>query len=395
MEKTESPNYISPEVEIDFNRYDFVIVGAGLFGLTVAEQLASSGNKKVLILEKRNHIGGNAHAVIDQDTGIEVHLYGSHLFHTSNDVVWTYVNKFTKFSSYVHRVKTLHKNQVYSMPINLHTINQFLGESLSPQEAKDWVEQCANEIEGAPENLETKAISLIGRPLYEAFIKEYTEKQWQTDPRDLPESIISRLPVRFSYDDKYFNDTYEGLPSEGYEAWFNKMVTNENIQIALNRDYLDFKKNIKTETNVIYTGPIDRYFDYQEGVLGWRTLDFETEHLEIEDFQGTSVMNYADKTSKFTRIHEFKHFHPEWTYPASRTIIMKEFSRFATEKDEPYYPINSISDREKLEKYRKLIKKEENVYFGGRLGRYQYLDMHMAISSALRLASEILTGRLI
>lgn len=387
--KYPSVNYISREQDIDFGQYDYLIVGSGLFGLTVAEQLARSQNKKILILEKRAHIGGNAYAEIDAETGIEVHKYGSHLFHTSNEEVWNYVNKFTTFSPYVHRVRTIHNGQVFSMPINLHTINQFLKTDMTPNQAKIWVEECSKEIVGNPSNFEEKAISLIGRPLYEAFIKGYTEKQWQTDPKKLPESVISRLPVRYSYDDRYFNDTYEGLPSKGYFQWFENMIRSANIHVALQQDFFQYKKTIPAHVKIIYTGPIDRYFDYSEGILGWRTLDFVEEKLDLEDFQGISVMNYADKNEKFTRIHEFKHFHPDWEYRTAKTIIMREFSRFATEDDSPYYPINSAEDRKILEKYRIKIENEENVFFGGRLGRYQYLDMHMAIASALKLAIEI------
>jgi UDP-galactopyranose mutase len=246
------------------------------------------------------------------------------------------------------------------------------------------------EITKKPENLEDKAISLIGRPLYEAFIKGYTQKQWQTDPKELPESIISRLPVRYNYDDRYFNDTYEGLPTDGYTAWLENMAIHPKINLVLNVDFFDLKSQIQPHQKIIYTGPIDRYFNYSEGVLGWRTLDFKTQKLDIDDFQGTSVMNYADTSVDFTRIHEYKHFHPERTYTPGKTIITHEYSRFADRGDEPYYPINTKFDRAMLDRYRNLSEKENSVLFGGRLGTYQYLDIHMAISSALVMVDKIL-----
>ena len=372
-------------------QYPYIVVGSGFFGLTVAEQIASRLDVPVLVLEKRNHIGGNAYSEIDEETGIEIHTYGSHLFHTSNQKVWDYVNNFTTFTDYVHRVKINSNNQVFSMPINLHTINQFLGKVLTPIEAQQWVKDCSTDFTAKPKNLEEKAISLIGRPLYDSFIKGYTQKQWQTDPKLLPESIITRLPVRYSYDDRYFNDTFEGLPTNGYTAWLNAMTTHPKIKIVTGIDFFHIKNRILIDQKVIYTGPIDRYFNYSQGVLGWRTLDFETQKLDIEDFQGTAVMNYADENVPFTRIHEYKHFHPEWVYKENKTIITREFSRFANQSDEPYYPINTQADHRMLKSYRELADEEVNVYFGGRLGRYQYLDMHMAISSALQLSTELIS----
>jgi UDP-galactopyranose mutase len=280
------------------------------------------------------------------------------------------------------------------MPINLHTINQFLGKALTPGEARQWVKESSNAGKIKPENFKEKAISLIGSPLYEAFIKGYTQKQWQTDPNLLPDTIISRLPVRYNYNDRYFDDVYEGLPYSGYTAWLTNMARHPKIKIVTSVDFFDIKSQIRPEQKVIYTGPIDRYFNYSQGVLGWRTLDFETEKLDVEDFQGTSVMNYADPEVPFTRIHEFKHFHPERKYKERKTIIAREYSRFANQTDEPYYPINTEIDRKMLENYRVLAKSEENVHFGGRLGRYQYLDMHMAISSALGMASELIRNEI-
>ncbi|MCW2886825.1 MAG: UDP-galactopyranose mutase [Streptosporangiaceae bacterium] len=364
---------------------DVVVVGAGLFGLTVAERCAAELGLRVLILERREHIGGNAYSELEPETGIEVHRYGAHLFHTSNERVWEYVNRFTAFTGYQHRVFSIFKGRVYPMPINLGTMCEFFGRAMSPDQARALVEDQAAEIGGA-RNLEEKAISLIGRPLYAAFIRGYTAKQWQTDPKDLPAEIINRLPVRYTFDNRYFDDRYEGLPADGYAAWLERMADHPNIEVRLGTDFFDERDELVGQVPVVYTGPLDRYFDYSEGRLGWRTLDFEVEVLPVGDFQGTPVMNYADEDVPYTRIHEFRHFHPERDhYPADKTVIMREFSRAAVRGDEPYYPVNAARDRDRLLGYRKLAGAESGVLFGGRLGTYQYLDMHMAIASALNM----------
>ena len=370
---------------------DLVVVGSGLFGLTIAEQAATELGLKVVLLDRRSHIGGNAYSENEEQTGIEVHRYGAHLFHTFNERVWEYVNRFTGFTNYVHRVYTRHNGIVYPMPINLGTINQFFNAAYSPAEAKALIAEQAGELAGTdPQNLNDKGISLIGRPLYEAFIKHYTAKQWQTPPEELPASIISRLPVRYTYDNRYFNDKYEGLPVDGYAAWLERMAAHPNIEVRLNTDFFSddheySREKVLGQIPVVYTGPVDRYFDYAEGDLSWRTIDLEEEVLPIEDFQGCSVMNYPDADVPFTRIHEFRHFHPERDYTKDATVIMREYSRFANKGDEPYYPVNTSVDREKLLKYRDLAKGEQNVLFGGRLGTYKYLDMHMAIGAALSM----------
>ena len=356
---------------------DLVVVGSGLFGLTIAEQAATELGLKVVLLDRRSHIGGNAYSENEEQTGIEVHRYGAHLFHTSNERVWEYVNRFTGFTNYVHRVYTRHNGIVYPMPINLGTINQFFNAAYSPAEAKALIAEQAGELAGTdPQNLNDKGISLIGRPLYEAFIKHYTAKQWQTPPEELPASII--------------NDKYEGLPVDGYAAWLERMAAHPNIEVRLNTDFFSddheySREKVLGQIPVVYTGPVDRYFDYAEGDLSWRTIDLEEEVLPIEDFQGCSVMNYPDADVPFTRIHEFRHFHPERDYTKDATVIMREYSRFANKGDEPYYPVNTSVDREKLLKYRDLAKGEQNVLFGGRLGTYKYLDMHMAIGAALSM----------
>ncbi|MDK8795972.1 UDP-galactopyranose mutase [Corynebacterium sp. MSK041] len=375
----------------DTNTYDLIVVGSGFFGLTIAEQAASELGKRVLVVEKREHIGGNAYSEKEPETGIEVHKYGAHLFHTSNDRVWEYVNRFAEFTDYQHRVFAMHDGTAYQFPMGLGLINQFFGKYYSPDEAKALIEEQREGLDpAAATNLEERGIALIGKPLYDAFVKHYTAKQWQTDPTDLPPEIISRLPVRYTFNNRYFNDKYEGLPVDGYAAWLEKMASHELIDVHLDTDWFDVRDTIRGESPeapVVYTGPLDRYFDYAEGRLGWRTLDFEQEVLDTGDFQGTPVMNYNDADVPYTRIHEFRHFHPERAeYPDDKTVIVKEYSRFAEDDDEVYYPINTPEDREMLKRYRELAaaeSRENKVLFGGRLGTYQYLDMHMAIGAAL------------
>ncbi|MFC7790067.1 UDP-galactopyranose mutase [Microbacterium sp. MAHUQ-60] len=378
---------------------DLLVVGSGFFGLTIAERAAAAG-RKVTVIDRRPHIGGNAYSEAEPETGIEVHRYGAHLFHTSNPTVWEYVNRFTTFTDYVHRVYTRHKNVVYPMPVNLGTINQFFQAAYSPSEARALIRDQAGEFDvKTAQNFEEKGIALVGRPLFEAFFRDYTAKQWQTDPHQLSGDIVSRLPVRYTYDNRYFSDTWEGLPTDGYTAWLERMADHPNIEVKLDVDFFDESQPLNKAATVgrlpiVYTGPVDRYFDYAEGALSWRTLDFEQEVLDVGDFQGTSVMNYPDLDVPFTRIHEFKHFHPERkdVFDSDRTVIMREFSRFANREDEPYYPVNTAADRDGLLAYRELAKGEDDVHFGGRLGTYQYLDMHMAIGSALSMWRNQLSG---
>jgi UDP-galactopyranose mutase len=369
---------------------DLVVVGSGFFGLTIAERCANELGLDVLVLERRPHLGGNAYSEVEPTTGIEVHKYGAHLFHTSNERVWEYVNRFTSFTGYQHRVFGKYQGQVYSLPMNLNLINVFFGRSHTPEEARELIAKQSSEIDtAAAKNLEEKAISLIGRPLYEAFIKGYTAKQWQTDPKELSPDIITRLPVRYNFDNRYFSDTYEGLPTNGYTAWLERMADHPRIEVRVDTDFFDASQGLREEFTgkvpIVYTGPVDEYFGHREGRLSWRTVDLEQEIVDVDDFQGTSVVNYNDEDVPFTRILEFKHFHPERTYLPGKSVIVHEYSRFAEEGDEPYYPINTAEDRAKLLKYRELAKQEPMVLFGGRLGTYKYLDMHMAIGSALSM----------
>ncbi|MCX6479409.1 MAG: UDP-galactopyranose mutase [Mycobacterium sp.] len=381
--------------------FDLLVVGSGFFGLTVAERAASQLGKRVLVVEQRSHLGGNAYSEPEPTTGIEIHRYGAHLFHTSNERVWDYARQFTDFTSYQHRVFAMHDGQAYQFPMGLGLVSQFFGRYYSPDEARALIAGQASEINTADaQNLEEKAISLIGRPLYEAFVKGYTAKQWQTDPKELPASTISRLPVRYTFDNRYFNDSYEGLPVNGYTAWLQNMASNERIEVRTDTDWFDVRDGLRAaspDAPVVYTGPLDRYFNYAEGRLGWRTLDFEVEVLDCADFQGTPVMNYNDPEVPYTRIHEFRHFHPERDYPTDKTVIMREYSRFAEDDDEPYYPISTETDRAMLALYRAKARDETataNVLFGGRLGTYQYLDMHMAIASALSMFDNSLAPHL-
>lgn len=364
--------------------FDVIVVGAGFYGATIAERVASVLGRKVCVLERRSHIGGNCYSETDSATGIEHHKYGSHLFHTNSEEVWRYLHRFTAFTNYRHRVLTVHKGQVYPMPINLGTICAYFGRHMTPVEARELIRGHTSEGDIArADNLEDKAIALIGRPLYEAFVRGYTKKQWQTDPRQLPASIITRLPVRFHFEPYYFTDKYEGLPVDGYTGVFRRMLDSPLIDIRLGVDFFDVRDDILQHQLVIYTGPIDRYFDHRLGEMSWRTLDFEREALEIDDYQGASVINYADENIPYTRIHEFKHLHPERRYPPGRTLICREYSRFAGRGDEPYYPVNAARDRQLLAAYKRLAERERNVLFGGRLGSYQYFDMHQAIAAAL------------
>jgi UDP-galactopyranose mutase len=367
--------------------YDYLIVGSGLFGTVFAQQAREHG-KSVLVIEKREHIAGNCYSYEYEDTGITVHAYGTHIFHTSDQKTWDYVNRFACFNRYQHRVLTTHRQKIYSMPINLGTINSFFGTSLTPEQVQPFLASRRPTI-ARPANLEEQAISLIGVELYEAFIRGYTRKQWGCDPRELPASIITRLPVRMSYNDSYFDDLYQGIPTEGYTSMFNRML--QGVPVELEVDFLkdrDFWS--RKARKVVYSGPIDRYFDYSFGRLNWRSVRFDMEVHPVADFQGTSVMNYADEDVPYTRVHEPKHLHPERTSNARATVIAREYSH--VDNDAPYYPVNFVEDREKYERYTHLQDAERSVIFGGRLARYKYYDMHQVVASALVAARKELSG---
>jgi UDP-galactopyranose mutase len=374
---------------------DIVIVGCGFSGAVIAERCAELGSKSIII-ERRPHIGGNSFSERDPQTGIEVHRYGAHLFHTSNETVWRYLNRFTEFTDYKHRVLSVYQNKIYAMPISLLTISQFFGRVMTPEAAVALIAEQRQEMAGCtPRNLEEKGISLIGRPLYEAFIRGYTMKQWQTDPRDLPESIITRLPVRHNFDTRYFEDRFEGLPVDGYTAVFERMLASDRIEVLLNTDFFDLRAEIEAMGKLVfYTGPIDRFYDFRFGPLGWRTVDFEREVVARGDFQGAPVINYADEAIPYTRILEFRHMHLERNYQTEKSVIFREYSRAATPTDEPFYPIGRTADKDGYAQYRAVAGAEKNTIFGGRLGTYRYLDMHQAIGAALSLFERVIGPRL-
>ena len=372
---------------------DLIIVGSGIFGLTIAERAARKLNKKVLIVEKRDHIGGNSYSETDPETGIECHKYGAHIFHTSNQKVWEYVNNFANFTNYQHRVYSTHNNEVFPLPINLGTINQFFHKNYTPNEARNLISIQSKNSTKNPQNLKEQGISLIGKPLFEAFIMNYTAKQWQTPAEKLSPEIIKRLPVRYNYNNRYFSNTYEGLPKNGYNELFKNIVnSSKNIRTKLSTDYFknqEIRNLTKNGTLTIFTGPIDQFFNYKFGALNWRSVEFKKEIVNTSDFQGCPVMNYADLEQPYTRIIEFKHFHPERTHKgysenSNKTIIYKEFSKKWNLGDEPYYPVRTEEDLSKLKKYQSLAKQQSNIIFGGRLGEYAYYDMDTTFASALK-----------
>ncbi len=363
--------------------YDYLVVGSGLYGSVLAERIANDADATVLVLEKRSHIGGNCYSKIDEETGIEYHQYGTHIFHTSSPKVWKYITQFTEFNGYHHQVLTSWRNKVYQMPINLETINSFFNLNLKPYEVGDFLEkEIAKENITHPKNLEEKAISLIGRNLYEAFIKGYTMKQWGKPPTELPASIITRLPVRFNYNEDYFLDArWQGIPKDGYTKIFERLLNSKNIDVELNCDYFEHRNDFRPRKKIIFTGPIDCYFDYEYGRLDWRSVKFEKAVVEVEDYQGTSVMNFADSDVPYTRIHEPKHLHTERRYSKKNSLLFYESS--ISDSENPYYPIKSERNQNLFSKYKALAQEETRLVIGGRLGDYAYYDMDKTIAAAL------------
>ncbi|MBF0312034.1 MAG: UDP-galactopyranose mutase [Oligoflexia bacterium] len=377
--------------DMDLIGLKYIIVGAGLWGSVLAERIATILGQKVVVIDKRDHIGGNSFSKINDETGIEFHCYGTHIFHTKIEKVWDYFNQFTDFTNYQHKVLTQYKNCIYSMPINLATINQYYGLNLHPFEVENFItrENSTSQVKN-PANLEEKAISLIGAPLYEAFIKGYTQKQWEIDPKLLPADIITRLPVRYNYNANYFNDPYQGLPRNGYGNFFKKILSHPNISVHLNVDYFQIRNLIPADCKVIYTGPIDRLLDFKYGPLDWRSVRFEKEVVDVVDYQGTSVLNFADLEIPFTRVHEFKHLHLERNYLETniypKTLLFKEYSKkYSPHYDpDPYYPINDKANNEKHQLYLKEITNTLPAFLiGGRIGQYCYWDMDRAVENAL------------
>lgn len=373
-----------------------IIVGAGFWGAVIAERMATVLDEDVTIIDARPHAGGNCYSSLDEETGIECHRYGSHIFHTANEEVWTYITRFTAFNSYQHKVFTTCRGRVYTMPINLSTIESFYGRHMTPCEAEAFLhEEIARDRIENPANLEEKAISLIGRPLYEAFIRGYTAKQWEHDPKSLPAHIITRLPFRTSYDACYFNDPWQGIPLDGYFRIFERMLDHPRITLRLNTSFESIRSSIGSDTLVIYTGLPDRLFDYKYGELAWRSLRFEWEVKNVRDWQGTSVMNYADEDVPCTRIHEFKHYHPERTIPFTRaqTVICREYSRTWQRGDEAFYPVNDEENNALYARYKAEADAMPNLILGGRLGAYRYWDMDKAIADALKTFREKIAPR--
>ena len=362
-------------------KYDYLIVGAGPFGAVFAYEAKKRG-KRVLVIDKRSHTGGNMYC--EKVEGINVHKYGAHIFHTSNKEVWDYVNQFCTFNNYINSPIANYKGEIYNLPFNMNTFNKLWG-VVTPQEAKEKIENQVKESNiTEPKNLEEQAISLVGKDIYEKLIKGYTEKQWGRRCTELPAFIIKRLPVRYTYDNNYFNDKYQGIPEGGYNVIFDKLL--KGIDVELNVDFFDKKGELLQKADkIVFTGMIDQYFDYQYGVLEYRSLRFEHEILDEENHQGNAVVNYNEREVPYTRIIEHKHFE---FGKQPKTVITREYPAEWKQGDEPYYPVNNEKNAEIFKKYQELAQKEENVIFGGRLADYKYYDMHNVMERALEVVKE-------
>lgn len=362
-------------------KYDYLIVGAGLFGSVCARELTQKG-KSVLIIDKRSHLAGNIYT--ENVEGIQVHKYGAHIFHTNDKFIWDYVNTFADFNRFTNSPLASYKGKLYNLPFNMNTFYQLWGVQ-TPQQAIDKIEEQKKELNGkTPENLEEQAISLVGRDIYEVLIKGYTEKQWGRSASDLPAFIIKRLPFRLTFDNNYFSDRYQGIPIGGYTKMIENML--DGITVKLNTDFFEDRNHYSSlADNIIYTGPIDSYFDYKFGKLDYRTVSFESEIKNIENYQGNAVINYTEKSVPYTRIIEHKHFD---YVDVDKTVITKEYPSEWQEGDEPYYPVNDDKNMLIYKKYRSLAK-ESDVIFGGRLAEYKYYDMHQVIRSALNMVKDL------
>ncbi|MGN0165202.1 MAG: UDP-galactopyranose mutase [Lachnospiraceae bacterium] len=365
--------------------YDYIIVGAGLYGCVFASEMHKKG-KKCLVIDRRSHIGGNIYT--KNVEGIDVHVYGAHIFHTDDKRIWDYVNGFADFNNYINSPIAIYKDEIYNMPFNMNTFSKMWGIK-TPAEAKKIIdEQVAKENIKTPQNLEEQALSLVGRDVYEKLVKGYTEKQWGMECKDLPSYIIKRLPLRFIYDNNYFTDRYQGIPEGGYTAIVEKMLSG--IEVRLETDYLsdrDFFNSIAEK--IVFTGPIDEFYDYHFGALGYRRVEFEHELLNIDNYQGNAVVNYTDAEIPYTRIIEHKHFA---FGKGDKTVISREYPRSWNPGDEPYYPVNDEDSKQKFLKYKELAAGENNIIFGGRLGEYKYYDMDDVIKSALDRADSECQG---
>ncbi len=358
----------------------FLMVGAGLSGAVIGRAMAEAGHD-VTVIDSRDHVAGNCHTARDQETGVLVHVYGPHIFHTDDEEVWGYVNRFTPFKPYENRVKSTTRGQVFSLPVNLHTINQFFGMTMRPDEARAFLKSQADTSIRSPETFEEQALCLVGRDLYEAFFKGYAEKQWGCAPSALPASVLKRLPVRFTYDDNYFFHRFQGMPEDGYTPMVAAILDHPNITVSLSTPYDPAMR--RAHDHVVWSGPLDGYFGYDLGRLGYRTLDFER-FTTTGDWQGCAVMNYGDRDVPFTRITEHKYFAP-WEQH-EKTVLYREYSRACGPDDIPYYPIRLVEEKAMLADYVDLAKRESGVSFVGRLGTYRYLDMDVTIREALETA---------
>ena len=363
-------------------KYDYLVVGAGLYGAVFAHEAKAKG-KNVLVIDKRAHIAGNVYT--EEIEGINVHKYGAHIFHTSNKAVWEYVNQFAEFNHYVNSPVAVYKDELYNLPFNMNTFSK-MWNIRTPQEAKDMIAKQIAELNiKEPKNLEEQALSLAGRDVYEKLVKGYTEKQWGRDCKELPAFIIKRLPLRFTYDNNYFNDRFQGIPMGGYTKIIEKML--DGIDVKVDTDYFEFiKENPDIAEKTLFTGMIDEFFDYKLGALEYRSVRFETEVLDVDNYQGNAVVNYTSKDEPFTRIIEHKHFE---FGKQEKTVISREYSSQWQLGDEPYYPVNNDKNNDLFAKYNELASSQEKVVFGGRLGQYKYYDMHVVIKEALAKVKEL------
>jgi len=362
-------------------RKHFLIVGAGFSGATLARELVEGLDCQVTVIDERPHLGGNCHSQRDPATGVMVHVYGPHIFHTDREEVWNYVNRFDRFQPFINRIKASTSRGIFTLPINLHTINQFFQKRLNPEQAREFLKTLSDSSIGEPKNFEEHALKFLGRELYEGFLYGYTVKQWGCEPRELPASILKRLPLRFNYDDNYYLGAFQGIPTNGYTAVMEKMLDHPRVQVRVSTR---FDRGMEGEfDHTFYSGPLDGYFDYSQGRLGYRTVTFE--RIEAEgDYQGNPIINYPDLRDPFTRIHEHKHFTPWESH--QRTVGFKEYSKETGAGDVPYYPKRLEGDRKLLEEYQQLAREVQGVSFVGRLGTYRYMDMHQVIGEALDLA---------
>ena len=364
--------------------YRFLIVGAGFSGCVLANQLASTLDCSIDIWDERNHMGGNCHTERDAATGIMVHQYGPHIFNTDKKEIWDFVNRFVEFRPYVHRVKAMSRGKIYSLPVNLYTINQFFDKTFSPAEAASFLETLADKTITDPQNFEEQALRFIGKDLYQAFFYGYTKKQWGCEPAELPASILKRIPVRFNFDDNYHNNIYTGIPVEGYTAVMQKMINHPSVTLTLNKKFVP-QDDRSLYDHIFYTGPIDAFFNYEHGRLGYRTVTFEKNYAD-GDYQGAAQINYCDVNIPYTRVTEHKHFTPWETH--NKTIFFTEYSKETTPADTPYYPKRLTADKQLLKQYRTAAEQQSKVSFLGRLATYRYMDMHHVIGEAIEFANQ-------